>query len=269
MAETFSFFPTRNSREPGLSVDVQMGVLKPSDIPAIGTPLRNCEAEIRKRIPSAWHDYVFTEVTKGPPGFCTFKFVAVKTVSGRNTPFEEFVTYRQWTWPAVLYSLKFYPDERFPQSASAVPKDAGTKGKVFRPTWYARRIFKDETTYSCRCIVRRFLSDASPFSDEDVDHMQPVAGVIEWDFNGASGGMRCLHPDIAVPSHGRVYTVSYDATASAAIQGRNMPERHFPATNFEDWAPFILEDAQVQENGQWYREQVEIFPPPEPELSDQ
>jgi len=47
--------------------------------------------------------------------------------------------------------------------------------------------------------------------------------------------------------------------------GRDPTKMVFPATNFTDWSPFVIEDKQQPTNGLWLRERVTIYPPTQPD----
>ena len=263
MAESFKFFKTRDEQRPGLAIDVQMDWITPATMPVLGAALSTLSPKIKRRIPTAWHTYVFCGISDGPPGHCTMSFCEAKTAASRVIPFQTFPTYKEHPWPAVLYSLRFVPDDKFPRSASFGSN--GLSGKVYAPSWYTRRTWREGVVYDSRCIVERFLSDSTPFTDAELAHTQPVPGVVEWDFNGASGSMLCLHPDVKIPSQGKAYTTLYNATSGSASAAQ-IPERIFPATFFEEWTPFVLSDSQNEENGMFFREKVTIYPPPQNDL---
>ena len=259
MGESFKFFKTRNGGDPGLAVDVQMSWLTPSALPGVGAPLGDCADMIKRRVPEAWWSYKFCEVEAAGVGFCTFKFCSPKTSVERNTAFVEFETYREHAWPNVLFDIRFVLDERFPRAAGYAA--ANKAGKVYAPTIYTRKFWREGVVVDSRCLVQRYLSDTTPFSEAELQHIQPDPGLVEWDFNGAQGSLNCLHPDIRIKSHGLPYTTLYDG-ATGNMKPPPIPERFFPATFFEDWAPFVISDSQVEEGGVWFREKVTIYPPP-------
>lgn len=269
MGETFKLFETRNPSMPGLSVDVEMKELLPSDIPAQHTALSACAEVIRRRIPSAWHTYEFVKVTDGPPGFCSFKFLAPQTAAERAVPFQTFTTYKEHAWPAVLFAFNAFPDYSNPRQSGTIVKSDSVYAmeEIILPTWVWRRAWIEQVVADSKCIVERFSGMGVAFTDEELDHIQPVPAPVEWDYNGKPDGMVCLHPELKIPSHGNSARALVDGapTIIGSTSGFQ-PFRLFPATNFEEWAPFVLSDSQVEENGEWYRERVTIYPPPQPEI---
>lgn len=260
MAESFRLFATANPREPGIAVDVQMQELKsPSLIPVLGTLVSDVDVAIKRRIPTDWQGYGFVEVVAGPQNMATFKFAKLKSATERLIAFEEATDYMDFPWPDVVYSIQFTRDDRFPRVTRRSESD--TESTVYAPRWYTRKVWKKGLTYNSKITVRKFLSDHTPFSEVDMEHVQPVPGMIEWDFNGAEGSMYALHGDIWIKSHGNTY-VTFAGGITSADTAPQADMRHFEPTVFEDWAPFILSDKQARVDGIWVREQIEIEPPP-------
>ena len=152
MGETFKLFETRNPSLPGLSIDVEMKELLPTDIPAANTPLSACTEIIRRRIPSAWHSYEFMKVADGPPGFCSFKFLAPLTAAERLVPFQTFSTYKEHAWPAVLFTFNAFPDYSNPRQSATITKTNSTYAfkDAILPTWVWRRAWIEQTVVDSR-----------------------------------------------------------------------------------------------------------------------
>jgi hypothetical protein len=192
--------------------------------------------------------------------YFTFPYSSVTDpVTGQpksEVPFNTFRTNKRWQWPAVLHRLVFVPDAL--PIVSAVPSPSDTKGysQAFVQRLIPRRVFTPATSALCECVVEQFVSD-TPWTT--VEHQQPVEGVVEWDLPGTSGAINCLHSRIEIPSNGRPYVTVVNATpTNNSPIGQN---RTFPATNFEDWAPFVISDEVVRRNGVYFRERVTIYPP--------
>lgn len=171
-------------------------------------------------------------------------------------PYNTFTTNKRWQWPPVLHRLIFTPDAL--PIITAVPSLSDDKGyaQAFVQRLVPRRVFTPATSALCECVVEQFLSDV-PW--DTVEHPQPVEGVVEWDLPGTSDSINCLHPRIEIPSNGRPYVTVVNATPTNNTPiGQN---RIFPATNFEDWAPFVISDEITRTNGVYFRERVTIYPP--------
>lgn len=173
-----------------------------------------------------------------------------------QVPFNTFTTNKRWSWPSVLHRLIFVPSQVPLITAVPNPDDSKGYAQAFVERLVPRRVFTPATNALCECLVEQFVSDA-PW--DTVEHPQPVDGEVEWDLPGTSERIQCLHPRIEIPASGRPYTVIVNATpyATAPI-GQN---RIYPATNFEDWAPFVVSDEVVRQNGVYFRERVTIYPP--------
>ena len=104
--------------------------------------------------------------------------------------------------------------------------------------------------YNSKITVKRYLSDHTPFAESFLEHVQPVPGVVEWDFNGAQDSMEGLHGDIWIPSHGNSY-VSFAGGTTSKCHKR-----------YRDWAPYVLSARQQRTDGVWSCEIIEVEPPP-------
>jgi hypothetical protein len=175
-----------------------------------------------------------------------------------DVPFNSFNTNKRWSWPTVLHSLRFVDDPSRPIVTNA-PNQSDPRGyaPVFTPSVYVRMITTSATNALCECVVEQFCSD-QPW--EVVEHPQPVEDTVEWDFAGSRGGITCLHPKVVVPSRGNAYRTVVNGTVKTTAAPISN-ERVYPATNFEDWEPFVLSDEITRENGVYFRERVTIYPP--------
>lgn len=261
MGESFRFFKTMNPREPGIAVDIQMQEIRNPDlVPALGTAVSACSVAIKRRIPEEWQSYVFVEVEPGQQNMATFKFAKAKTDADRLVPFEEYPDYLDHPWPNVIYAIVPTRDDRFPRISSYYNSN-NQEVTVSAPRWYMRKVWKKGLVYNSKITVKRYQSDYVPFSENFLEHIQPVPGIVEWDFNGAQDSMEGLHGDIWIPSHGNSY-VTFAGGTTSAILAPNPGTRHFEPTVFEDWAPFVLSAKQVRQDGIYSCEIIEIEPPP-------
>jgi len=261
MAESFRFFKTLNPREPGIAVDIQMQELRnPGLVPALGTPVSDVDVAIKRRIPDAWQGYAFVEVEPSAQNMAAFKFAKPKNDSERTTAFEEYVDYIDHPWPNVIYSIVPTRDDRFPRTSSYY-NSSHQEVIVSAPRWYMRKVWKKGLVYNSKITVKRYLSDHTPFAESFLEHVQPVPGVVEWDFNGAQDSMEGLHGDIWIPSHGNSY-VTFAGGTTSSVLAPTPGMRHFEPTVFEDWAPYVLSARQQRTDGVWSCEIIEVEPPP-------
>lgn len=206
---------------------------------------------------SAFYSYVYVKCDKADADHLNFYFGKAKTQAERNVPFQQFWDTRQYTWPAVLVDLYL--------TESGIPQYINTGTGVQKvPRILPRYIYKPGVAYNSTVLVKQFLAEV-PWSNADLTHDQPVPT----DVNGAYIGApainfpRCLHGKIKFPEV-TPGTVVNNAGLLNPPNGRNPQYQLFPATNFLDWTPFIIEDRQQPANGLFLREMIEIFPPPPP-----
>ncbi len=231
------------------------------DIPAVGSTFKLwTQAAGFTELVAVHGNWTFAQMkTPEAPGqMNAFYWVRPRTDDERATPFRSFYTTQTYSWPAVLEDLHFVYDDAYPLMTQRA-LDSGNKATVFSPQVYARRAIRPPLNENSALLVEEFLSD-TPFSEDDMMHDSPQESVVEWDFNGASGSITCLHGEVIVPSRGKngqeVYS-STTATVSAAYE----PDRIFPATNFRTWGAFVFSDEQKFVDGQWYRRRCTLIPP--------
>lgn len=199
--------------------------------------------------------YIFTDTAQAPEGYVRFLWAPVRTEEEVSKPFRESETFGNHRWPPILRGLQLFPDYSFPNATN------GPDGKILMaPRYYVREIFIPEQNEGTRFIKREFMSHKK-FSIPSWPVPEPTS--VSYDILGAQGRFpECLHPRIVIPPT-RTATAAYsvgdgNSGAAGAISGQI-----FPATNFEDRAPYFLSDQQTFQNGVWYRSQTQVFPPPE------
>jgi len=99
-------------------------------------------------------------------------------------------------------------------------------------------------------------------------HVQPVPGVVSWDFGpGQSGEFRGLHKFESIPSRGSRFANIKGGRNTVGLASPNA-ERRFPATQMRDWGPVVLADQQSRdEAGIWIREKLVVYPPVQSRLA--
>lgn len=203
-------------------------------------------------------DYIYCDSSKEGDDIW-FYYAKPKTAAERNTPFRTTFGTRQYPWPGVLYSLDIYKTTEFPQTVYN-----GTS-TISAPRYFAKYVFKPTPNVSSVVKIEEYLSDV-PYSQADVTHAQPVPTDINGDFLGLSINFpRCLHPKVVFDNNvPGAQKITGQGTVDAS--GNWNPNKQiFPATNFLDWAPFVIEDDPQLVNGQYYRRKVTIYPPVSPQ----
>lgn len=186
-----------------------------------------------------------------------FYFVKPKTQEERDTPFETLWSTKMYPWPAVLLELWFERTEVGGANEYA----------------YQRRRFRPSVTASSVIRIDHYLSEI-PWSKQAISHMQPIPTeisgrqVIKRSNGDATMNLlvdfpKCLHPEVilTLPPN----TVSGERIPNAGTQPPtyigNVKQQVFPATNFTDWQPFVIQDIVQPVKGLYLREKITIWPP--------
>jgi len=218
--------------------------VKPSNIPVVGTRWRDWELGQKDReIDPEWRDYVFVDTVDAAPGRRAFVFGKLKSEADADVPFESYFDNEFWRWPTVVKQIyKLGVVTAFNSGASVTSTLGQNRNIVIKPAAEVESMIK----------VERFLN-AVPWSQAKMRHRKPITddlGTLVRD---------CLHNDVTLTTETGVSNNSI-TTWIDPVLGMQVV-MFFPATNFTDWAPFVLRDWQKQVNGMWVREKVTIYPP--------
>lgn len=213
--------------------------------------------EMLQKFP-AYGDYVYLKSGKPDADHILLYFGKKKTAAERNKPFNTYHDTRQYTWPAVL-------EDQFVNKVVNFPLTVNTSTGVRQTDRLLPRYrYRPPVPYNSIVRIEQFLSDVA-WKESDLTHEQPVPTDIDAFYVGLQiNFQRCLHPRLEFPNNASEQTVHGVGVVPAPI-GRNSMKQIFPATNFTDWAPFVIQDNQVPADGLWLREKVTIFPPPPPD----
>ena len=266
-APTFEYLPTRNPEEVQFRVSVSATNFQPLLVPKLYTPYGETKLAPGGPFPASQivgkldgtllKDYVYVYMSREGDKLW-FYFAKNKTEDEQLTPFRTFTLYRKYNWPPILEALSFVEDDAFPIAVTVPDQlDPTGTGRAFAPRVTPRQRIVPATLALCECIVEQYLGPR-PFPAET--HQQPIAGNISWSFNGSQGSINALHPRIVVPSPSKEYKVVVNGTVGS-VPAPSGPETIYPATNFESWSPFVLDDEIALENGLYFRELVTIIPP--------
>lgn len=256
----YNILSTPNPQELSFRVWVDSTKLRPEDIPAdLQTFRTTAEARRHQHLVQYYGDYVFTYPEAGDGGMWLY-YAKNKTDAEKNTPFETYSSRRDYHWPSVLEDLYIVGTTEFPQTV-------GTgSGNVSSTTRYFPRFrYRPSVSYNSRVKIEQFLSPTK-WPDSTFAKVQPVPTNIDAYFVGLSINFeRCLHGDIEFTELVPGAQVVFNAGMKNPPASRRTDKQFFPATNFTDWAPFVLDDRQQMTNGVFLRERISIFPPPIPE----
>lgn len=247
---------TPNPAEVSFKVKVDGNQLNPDSMPTIGLPYNKINSSITNpRVNECgFGDYVYINATQ-EGGDIWLHFGKNKTTDEKNTPFRTSYSTRYYPWPPVLETLKLVSTTKFPQTVNT------GSGTVTAPRFFPRYKFRPTPSVNSVIKIEQFLAP-TPFDGQALIHPQPIPTEISGHYLGMSISFpRCLHPlvvlDEYVPGANVVEgqgTINVPTTGSTSRQV-------FPATNFLDWSPFILEDQCQPVGGLYLRERITIYPP--------
>lgn len=200
-------------------------------------------------------EYVYTYCEQADAGHKYLYFARARTDAERNTPFEMFYSTRQYAWPPVLEDLYFI-SSTFPQSTATGADTISTATRYFE-----RRKYRPSVSVDSRIKVQQYLSEV-PWPAQALIHPQPIPTEVRGSYLGGSVTFeKCLHPRIVLPELVPGAQIIFGAGAVNIARSGTPREQIFPATNFEDWRPFVIEDQVQPQRGLWLREKVTIYPP--------
>jgi hypothetical protein len=253
--EVWSLLSTDDPGEVVYRTVVSKDVYIPGQLVA-GTALRDAPTWVEKNRVSDFGSYVLTTVDNGPPGWLYVHFVKPRTEEERWTPVKTTFDTGVETWPEILEGLRIVEDVDNP---IAVQTPDGTK---YNPRFLVFYVTTPQTTAECMVKVDIYQSEV-PF--KGLASAKPIPGQVSFDYGaGGSGSFTALHPLVKVPRLRQNYRMAVDATPGFT-DAPLVADQIFPATEFEDWEPFIWRQQLSQPNGLYRLERVTIYPPEKPE----
>lgn len=245
--------PTPNPAEVSFRVRQDANQLKLTNIPAIGQTYKSSKLGTMPRV-DEFGDYVYTFMSSEGDTIW-LHYGKAKTTVEKNTPFRTSYSTRYYPWPPVLEVLRLVKTTEFPQSVYN-----GTT-TVTAPRYFPRYVYRPTPSVNSRIKIEQFLAP-TPFDGQALIHSQPIPTEISGQYLGMSINFeKCLHPKVVFDENvpGAIY-VDGQGTTEVPLLSSNL-RQVFPATNFTDWAPFILEDQVQPVNGLFLRERITVYPP--------
>jgi hypothetical protein len=241
-------------RVPDYIINQQLA-LQPSGKLTRYLPYKEVSFAVRHERVAEFGDYVYTYCEQADAGFKHLYFARVRTETERNTPFESFYSSRQYAWPPVLEDLYFI-SSTFPQSTATGSDAISTATRYF-----TRQKYRPSVSVDSRIKVQQYLSEV-PWNPQVLLHPQPIPTEVDGSYLGLSVNFpKCLHPRIVLPELVPGAQIVFNAGAVNITRAGTPKGQVFPATNFEDWRPFVIEDVVQPQKGLWLREKVTIYPP--------
>lgn len=220
-------------------------------LPAQGTLYGSAEwktffgADYRKE----FSEFVYLEQMDDTKDGGTLSFGPNKTADEANTPFRTTTRFGNHYWHPILKFLRFVP-------VSGFPLNSYSNGSIVSAQQYlVREGYIPAATEGTRFVKEEFLSPI-PFGITQWPTPQPTA--ISYHFLGNLRGSfpECLHKQINIDS-----LIGLIGGSSSGLEGQI-----FPATNFTEWAPYVISDEQSLTAGGWYRVKITVYPPPQPKI---
>lgn len=241
MAATFQTIPTMDPSESAFVFTMDDNLVKPSNLPTPGTKWKDWELGQKDReIDQEWQDYVFVDTTSAAAGRRAFVFGKLKTGATADVPFETYYDNEFYRWPTVVRDV--FSVQNVYRSQFQDPQQFAEKKFLIKPSAEVESVIK----------IERF-QNAEPWAASKMRHRKPITDDV------GPFVKDCLHKDIRLTTEERS-TGTYDYYLLSKTLGMQV-QMFYPATNFTDWAPFVLRDSQKQVNGMWVREKVTIYPP--------
>lgn len=228
------------------------------DTPIAGSTLyRDWKSCLWPQASGNYGGYVYADAVEAPADWLSFLWVRKKTEAEKNTPFRTHTEFGNHGWPMVLKSINFLQDPGFPVSVQ------GPGGAILLAArTYVREVLIPAASEGTKFVIQEFLSD-TPFNVKQTP--VPNGGSVSYDYLGCSGSFgECLHPDLKFPTLRTARTKYTTGVGNNGAFGVTRGQR-FPATDFEEWSPYILSAKPTYTEGQWYMVRIKVFPPFEPE----
>lgn len=218
------------------------------------TPYKDLSFAVRHERVQEFGDYVYIYNEPADVDYKWFYFARARTQAERDTPFETSWSTRQFAWPAVLEDL-YFVSSTFPQSVyTGTTTETATR-------YFVRRKYRPSVSVDSKLKIEQFLSER-PWPSAALVHPQPIPTGVDGEFLGLSVNFpKCLHPRIELPELVPGAQLVFNAGAVNRTRSGTPQKQIFPATNFEDWQPFVVEDVVQPQRGLWLREKVTIYPP--------
>ncbi len=258
----FNLLPTPNPSEVMFRVKQPGAIFKSTQMPTLGTPFNQCAIlSVKSAVQlQGYGSYVYVMCRRDKEDMW-FYFGKSRTQAERDTPFRTYYTKQNHPWDAVLEDV--YP-------VKSVKRTVANYGGSDIPTveyeYQIRYKYRPAVTVNSLVRVDLYLAEV-PWDKAKFRHEQPIPTDVQGSFGGQDVSFpRCLHGTVTFPealTGGQVVT---GVGMQNPPPGRNPAKMIFPATNFPDWAPFVIDDEQEPVDGMYLRQKKTILAPTRPEV---
>lgn len=262
----FNLLPTPNPNEVMFRVKQPGAIFKSTQMPTIGTPFNQCDIlSVKSAVQlQGYGSYVYVMCRRDKENMW-FYFGKSRTQAERDTPFRTYYTKQNHPWDAVLEDL--YPVKKL----EYVDKDYGSgiykkTYSTMEPVYSLRYKYRPAVTVNSLVRVDLYLAEV-PWDKAKFRHEQPIPTDVQGSFGGQDVSFpRCLHGTVTFPEALAGAQVVSGVGMANPPPGRNPAKMIFPATNFPDWAPFVIDDEQEPVDGMYLRQKKTIYPPTQPDV---
>lgn len=214
--------------------------------------------EPRRATDDLWGNYVFTSKSVGEGGVIIYHWGKNKTEAEKNTPYETFTKVGNHYWHPILKQVRFFADRNFPLSTN------GPDGGIILAARLYDRIVHIPSMSEGTLFQHDLFFSATKFQIGQYPTPSPAS--VSWNYHGSTGSFpECLHPKLVFPPV-RTAFAAYSTGGGAVAAFGSANGQVFPATNFEDWQPYVIRDDQEEVEGGWKRVRITVFPPDIPEF---
>lgn len=238
MSATFQTIPTANPAESAFVLTVDDNLITPDTLPAAGTTYAQWTLGQRERTKDTeWDDYIFVDTMDAAPGRRAFVFGKSHGAATVDVPFETVWDTEFHRWPAVVV-----------QQLKVLMTNPSHNTGYYLNRWF----IKSAAEGNCLVKIEHF-QNAVAWGQNSLRHPMPITDDIKEVEISVND---CLHGELKFYDTSAGNTDVEQRREGTAQQGHTIP-----ATNFADWAPFVIRDTQKQSNGLWVREKATIYPP--------
>lgn len=262
VGDYFNLLPTPNPSEMMFRVKQPGAIFKSAQMPVVGTPFSQCDIlPVKSAVQlQGYGSYVYVMCRRDKENMW-FYFGKSRTQAERDTPFRTYYTKQNHPWDAVLEDL--YPVKKL----EYVIKEygSGTYGTM-EEKYSFRYKYRPAVTVNSLVRVDLYLAEV-PWDKVRLRHEQPVPTDVQGSYMDQEVSFpRCLHNTVTFPEASPGAQVVSGVGMQNPPPGRNPAKMIFPATNFIDWAPFVIDDEQEPVDGMYLRQKKTIYPPTQPDV---
>lgn len=205
-----------------------------------------------------FRDFVYVTQLEDTAKGGQFLFAKGMTDEEKNTPFRTTFACKNHRWPMVVHGLEKLEDPIMGRSANGFSGTHPTAN--IGPEYYLKQAITQECNEGTRFQLDEFFAP-TPF--DIPQYPVPVPQSMHIILPGLTQTFpECLHPRIQIEDS--ISSTGQIIAGTASAFGSAISGQLFPATNFKDWSPYVLEHDQKLQDGGWYSWRITVYPPAKP-----